>query len=258
MRRKRQLGLGGARPAALAVLTLLALQAGLACSGPQTRTVDPGRVLKEAAQAMARLRSVALEVKFGPGIVVEGLELSSASSRVRLPADSETVFKVKRGDFLLDLQVVSTGGHTYVKLPFSQFTELSAQQASRLFDPARLLDPGAGLPWLLPRGQQARYEGSEQIGGVASDRISATYPAVDVRRTLGNAVPPSDVRATLWVGQGDKLVRRALLSGDFAGSGRSTEVRVDLHDFDRPVVISPPPLSPASPPTAAGPFRAGS
>src|SRR5260370_14456037 len=101
----------------------------LACSGPASSAPDATTLLREAGRAMGGLHTVAADVKFGPGITLQGLTLSSATTKVQLPGQSDTVIKVKQGDFLVDLRVVTTGGHVFLRLPFSQFTEASAAQA---------------------------------------------------------------------------------------------------------------------------------
>src|SRR2546423_308082 len=106
----------------------------LACSGPSGQTPQPTTVLRQPGQAMANLHSVSADVKFGPGVVLQGLTLSSATAKLQLPGQSDTVFKVKQGDFLVDLRVVTTGGHVYLRLPFSQLTEVSADDARDIPD----------------------------------------------------------------------------------------------------------------------------
>src|SRR5262245_37223153 len=80
----------------------------LACSSPgSTAAPNPETVLRQAGQALGGLHTVAADVKFGSGIVVAGLTLSSATTKVAVPGQSDTVIKVKQGDFLVDLRVVT-------------------------------------------------------------------------------------------------------------------------------------------------------
>ena len=229
---------------------LLALSAALtlACSGaPSTPAQpDPARVLHDSGQSMAALKSVKADMKFGPGITLEGFTLSSASSTVQLPDQSDTTFKVKQGDFLVDVRVVSIGGHVYLRLPFSRFQELSADQASELPNLSRLLDPNAGLPAVLAAGKDPTYQGRERVGGVDCDKVTATYTAAQVGELLG-ATPAGDVRATIWSGHSDHLVRRVVLLGPLLEAGKDVQVQVDLHDFNQPVTITSPSTSPTAP-----------
>src|SRR5215467_6774701 len=214
----------------------------LACSGPASSAApNPTAVLRQAGQAMGTLHSVAADVKFGPGIVIQGLTLSSASTKVAVPGESDTVIKVKQGDFLVDLRVVTTGGHIYLRLPFSEFTEVTPEQAKELPDLSQLFDPKSGLPAVLPAGTNTRYLGTEQIAGVDTDKVSTTYSADQVSQLLGGSVKPAgDVRATIWVGRSDHYVRRVNLNGPLLEAGKSVQVAVDLHDFNQPVTITTP------------------
>ena len=221
----------------------------LACSGPASSATDATTVLREAGRAMGGLHTVAADVKFGPGITLQGLTLSSATTKVQLPGQSDTVIKVKQGDFLVDLRVVTTGGHVFLRLPFSQFTEASAAQAGEVPDLSRLFDPQSGLPAALAAGTATRYLGAEQVGGVDSDKVATSYTADQVGALLGGAVKPAgDVQATIWAGRSDHYVRRVILSGPLLEAGKTVQVQVDLHDFNQPVTIATPsPAAPGSP-----------
>ena len=104
----------------------------VACSGsenPASRP-DPAKILRNAGQALTTVRSVAADVKFGGAkIQVQGLTLTSATSKVQVPGGSDTTFKVKQGDFLVDLRVVTSGNRIFLKLPFSPFVELTGHGA---------------------------------------------------------------------------------------------------------------------------------
>ena len=47
----------------------------------------------------------------GDAAALQGLTLSSATTKVQLPGESDTILKVKQGDFLVDVRVVTSGGH---------------------------------------------------------------------------------------------------------------------------------------------------
>jgi lipoprotein LprG len=225
-----------ARAAALLLVAIV-----LACSGPGSAAPSATTVLRQSGQAMAGIHSVSADVKFGPGIQVQGLTLTSATSKIQLPSDSDSVFKIKQGDFLVDLRVVTVGGHLYLRLPFSQFTEVGADRAAEIPDVSKLMNPKSGLPALLPAGTDPRYLGTEQVGGTDSDKVSATYTAAQIEQLLGGSVKPAgDIKATIWSGRSDHLVRRAVLNGPLVTAGTNVQVEVDLHDFNQPVNITKP------------------
>jgi hypothetical protein len=211
----------------------------LACSGPGQPPPDPTSVLRQAGQSMSPLHSVSVDVKFGPGVELQGLTLSSASSKIQLPGGSDTVFKVKQGDFLVDLRVVTTPGHVFVRLPFSRFTELSPDQAKEVPDLAQLFDGRSGLPAVLAAGQDPKYLGTEQVAGVDCDKVSTTFAADQVASLL-NAKPAGDVKATIWAGRSDHLVRQVTLKGPLLEAGKDVQANVDFHDFNQPVAIATP------------------
>jgi lipoprotein LprG len=235
----------GVTLAALATLVLLA-----ACSGPGTSQPDPGRVLRDAGHSMASVKSVKADAKFGPGVSLQGLTLTTASSSVLLPDQSDTTFKVKQGDFLVDVRVVTSGGHVYLRLPFSRFSELSDTQAAEIPNLARLFDPNSGLASVLAAGKNPSYQGTEKVGDADSDKVSTSYTAAQVGRLLG-LTPAGPVNATVWAGQSDHLVRRVILAGPLLQAGKNVQVQVDLHDFNRPVEITAPAVAPTAGPSAS-------
>jgi len=218
---------------------LLAALAALACSGPAAPPPDPTAVLRQAGQAMSGLHSVGADVKFGPGVEVNGLTLSSATTSLELPNASDTVFKVKQGDFLVDLRLVTTGGHVYVRLPFSKFTEVTPDEAKDLPDLGQLFDRRSGLPAVLAAGHDTRYLGQEQVAGTDCDKVATTYGADQIGSLLG-VKPAGDVRATIWAARSDHYVRRVLLDGPLLKAGANVQVQVDFRDFNRPVAIATP------------------
>ena len=159
---------------------------------------------------------------------------------MKLPSDSDTTFKVKQGDFLVNVRVVTTGGKVYLLLPFTQPQVLTADQAQEVPDLSRLFDRERGFPAMLGSGRGSRLEGSEKMGNVDSYKVSTTYTADQVQSLLGALRPGGDVSATFWIGQSDKLVRKSVLSGAFDQNGGKATVEVLVHDFNKPVEITAP------------------
>jgi lipoprotein LprG len=235
------------RPAALAAAVIL-----LGCSGSTSSApADPSTVLRQAADAMAGLHSVIADVKFGPGITLAGVSLSSATSKIQLPRDSDSTFKVKQGDFLIDLRVVTTGGHVYLKLPFASFTEVTPGEAKEIPDVSSLLDPHSGLPAVLAAGKEPRFLGTEQVAGVDCNKVGTTYTADQLGQLLAGIKPAGVVQTTIWAGRSDHLIRKVVLSGPLLEAGKVVQLEVQLHGFNQPVVIATPSVSPAASPTAS-------
>lgn len=224
-----------------------------ACSANPADVVKPPdakQVLQQAGSAMAGLQSAAISAKFGSGITLQGLELVSASGHISRPSNSDVVVKVKRGDYLLDVRLVTTGGRAYIRLPFASFSELSGNSGVSIPDLAQVLDSSHGLPAVLPRGRQPKYAGAEQVNGVDCNHVDTTYSAADIGQTLGGQAPASDVKASIWAGKQDHLVRRVKLSGDFLQSAKPVDVDLTLTELNQPVTVTPPALpTPGSQPS---------
>jgi hypothetical protein len=226
--------------ARIAAMGLAACLVAAACDLPGASRPDPKTLLRQAAEALSNLKTVTADVKFGPGVTFDNFGLASATSRVRMPADSDTSLKVKQQDFLIDVRIVSLAGKIYMKLPFGQFAELTPEQAATLPDITRLLDPSRGLPSILPEGVSPTLEASETVGGHDSHRLATTYTARQIGSVLGAVKPAGDIKAVLWVGKDDHLIRKLKLAGPLIEAGKSTTVDVTLRNFNAPVEISKP------------------
>ena len=211
-----------------------------ACSSPSSGTPDASALLRKSASAMSSVHTLAADVKFGPGLVYEGFTLSSAQTQVALPSSSDTTLKVRQQDFLVDVRVVTTAGHVWVKVPFGKFSELTPAQAGEVPDLAAMFDPQRGLPALLASGRNPKYGGTEKVGATDCDKVTATYGADQVGSLVPGVKPAGDVQATLWMGRSDHRLYRVLLTGPLTSSGQSTSVDVTIHDYDAPVTIAQP------------------
>lgn len=210
-----------------------------ACGGLQAE--DPGQVLRDAGAAMAKISTVSATLKFTQGSVsFQGYVLTGATAAVRLPADSDTTYKVKYQDLLIGLQVVITGGHVYLRPPFSGFTEVTGATAAAIPDLAKLFDVQTGLPAMIPAGNNPTYIGTEKVADVDSHKVSATYSAAQIAKLLPQLSSSGDVAATIWVGGSDHLIRKAVLSGPFGDGGTASSVEIDLSAFNAAVAIASP------------------
>lgn len=221
--------------AALAVISVVLN----GCGGLQAE--DPGKALREAGAAMAKLNTVSATLKFTKGAIsFQSYVLDSATAAVRLPADSDTTYKVKYQDFLIGLEVVITGGHVFLRPPLSGFTEVTGKAAAEVPDLAKLFNATTGLPAMIPAGQNLTYVGTEKVGEVDSHKIGATYSAAQIAKLLPQLTSTGDVTATIWVGGSDHLIRKAVLSGPFGDGGAASTVEIDLSGFNATVAIATP------------------
>ena len=203
-------------------------------------SVDAGKLLRDAGTAMKNMQTVQLDASFGPGAKLGEYTLVSATGRVRLPGDSELVGKVKQADSVFQVSVLTTGGDTYLKASILPYVKLSPDEARTYPSAAKLLDPQNGLAAVIPDGKHPSVDGSESIDGKDCYKVTAEYSPDAVQRALAPFQPTDTVKAVLWVGKDDNLVRRARISGHLFDATTDTYVEVHLHDFNAPVDIRNP------------------
>jgi hypothetical protein len=214
----------------------------VACGGLQP--VDAAQALREGGAAMAKVKTVHANLKFTKGTVsFRGFTLVAAKTAVRLPADSDTTYTVRQKDVQIALEVIISGGHVYLHLPFSGYNEIAGTDAVDIPDLAKLFDAKSGLPAVIPAGRSPKYIAVEQIDGVDSHRVEATYTTSQIHSMLPQLTSSGDVDAVIWIGGSDHLIRKAVLSGPFGDNGAASSVEVDLSGFDAAVTIATPAVS---------------
>jgi len=212
-----------------------------ACGGLQPE--DPAQALREGGAAMAKLKTVSATLTFTKGTVTfQTFTLVKAAATLRLPTDSDTIFTVRKQDVQFALEVIITGGHVYLRPPFSSYTELTGADAGAIPDLAKLFGAEGGLPAIIPAGVKPKYLGAEKVGDVDSHKVEATYTASQIHSMLPQLNSSGDVDAVLWIGGSDHLIRKAVLAGLFGDNGTASAVEVDLSGFNAGVTISPPPV----------------
>jgi hypothetical protein len=210
-----------------------------ACGGLQPE--DPTQALRQGGAATAQLKTVTATLKFKKGTIsFQTYALVGAKAVVRLPSDSDTTYTVRVQDYQVGIEVVISGGHVYLHLPFSSFTEVTGTLAADIPDVAKLFDPKTGLPAVIPAGRNVKYIAVDKVDGVDSHKVEATYSADQIHGMLPQLSSSGDVDAIIWVGGSDHLIRKAILSGPFGDNGTASSVEVDMSGFNAAVSIASP------------------
>jgi hypothetical protein len=206
---------------------------------------SPTSLLHAGGEALGRLQTVAAEIKVTKGdLELQGYKVTSASTRIRLPSDSDSTVHVKQGDLRVELRLVTLSGRSWVKLPFFGFNELTPAQAQELPNIARVFDPAQGMPAVLDQARSPKLLAPEKVEGVDCDRVDGAYTADQLGQMFGFK-PTGDVKASLWLGRADHLTRKVVLSGVFSSAGQTAGVEIRLRDFNAPVDIQDPSRVPA-------------
>lgn len=196
---------------------------------------DGAGLLKEAASSTANVKSAHftltvngeikdLPVKKAEGdLTREGGKGGAAKGTVSM----ELMGSLFEGDFVL------VDDSLFIKGPTGGWQKLPASLVRGLYDPAAILDPDRGVAYVLSSAKNAKTEGTEDIDGVATYRVTSKV-AKDV---VANLVPgvSSDVDVTFWVRQDDghQPVKASVKMGE-------PTVDVTLSDIDKQVSITAP------------------
>jgi hypothetical protein len=224
-----------------ALMTLATLVAVAGCGNTQQQQADASKVLSAAARSTAAVRSVQVDLKFGPGFQIGGVDLISAKGKFKAPADSDIVAKTRTGQAFLEPELLTAGGKIYIKLiQLEAFRELPASDAQQYPNVARLLDKDHGLAPSIARGRNAKVVGSEQVDGADCDRVAATYGPDELNQALAPVHLSGDISVLLWIDKSDHFVRKVRLEGQLFAAGKNTFVEAHLHDYNRPVDIPSP------------------
>jgi len=212
----------------------------IACGGQQP-SIDAAKALRDGGAAMGQLKTVSATLKLTKGVIsLQGFTLVNARTSVRLPSDSDTVYTVKQQDISIALEVVISGGHVYLHVPFSTFQELQGSQVTAFPDMARLFDSTTGLPAVIPGGASPKYVSTDQLDGKSAYQVSTSYTPDQVHGLLAQLSSSGLVSAKVWVGVSDHLVYKAVLDGPFGDGGKEAVVEVDITGFNGAVIINSP------------------
>jgi lipoprotein LprG len=226
------------------LLVTLALTAAVttACSSDEPAAggsqPDGAALLKDAAAATADITSAHFTLKVNgkvPGLSVreadgdltrEGGPAGAAKGTVSM----QLMGSLFEGDFVL------VDDALYIKGPTGDFQKLNASLVRSLYDPAAILDPDRGIAKVLASVQNPKTEGTEDIDGTATDKVTGRVTK-DVVSTLVPGID-SDVDITFWLRK-DGEHQPVKASVKVPGDGDPT-VDVTLTDVDEPVTITAP------------------
>jgi lipoprotein LprG len=102
---------------------------------------------------------------------------------------------------LFEGEFVLVDDSVYIKGPTGGFNQLPASMVRSVYDPAAILDPDKGIANVLKNVTDARTEGSEDVDGVSTYKVTGKV----TKDVVSSLVPgiDSDVDITFWLRQED-------------------------------------------------------
>ncbi len=229
------------RRAQVMTAALAGVLVALSGCGTTAASPDARQLLHAASGTTAAMKSVQLDLKFGPGFQVQGVELVSALGKFRAPSDSDIVAKTHSAQGFIQPEILTVGDKIYIKfIQIQAFQPLSSAEAQQYPVIARMLDKDSGLGPAIARGRDPKLAGSEPVDGVDCHKVSVLYGPAELNQALAPLNLKGDVKTALWIGKNDQLVRKMRFEGPLFAAGTSTFVEVHLHDFNAPVDIPSP------------------
>lgn len=216
------------------VPVLLALVLSGACSGggaAEKADFDAAQVMRQAAQAMGDLQSVAFTVESEgtTPVIVKGGDL-----KLLRGGDAEGTLTVEQQGQNVEMKVVAVGESIYLDAGTGGWRKLPKALAASMYDPSAVLDPERGIAKLLESAAGAEPQAVEKVDGVEAYRVGATLP----KDRVSGLVPGigADLEGQVWVNKADhRLVR---VRGAFP-EGKGAVV-ISFTEFDAPYEISAP------------------
>lgn len=138
------------------------------------------------------------------------------------------------------VDVVSTDGKVYAKLPFATGFAITDPAQFGFADPGAFLNPDTGLSSLLVETDDAAVAGERRVGGEVVAEIETSIPGTVIERLLASADPTAPVEATFLVVKTSGELRQAVVTGPFFQKGTDSTFTITLDRYGEKVDISAP------------------
>lgn len=198
--------------AAVVVLLLTMVPAGLSACGGGDEGVDPQNVLAASSAAMKEIAGFHFEyeVHLPEGVKPgSGLFIKRIIGDVNAEGEMQATVDASYGGLPVSLGFVALGDTHYIQDPVSQKWQTVAAADS----PVGSLSLSAGTIRILDRIADTSYEGTETKGGVETYHVTGTVAAEEVEAIAGAVDTTNTFPTDLWIGAEDSLVYEVNIEG---------------------------------------------
>lgn len=211
---------------------------GAATSATTSAPPTAAGLLATARATLDRTQALAFVLQ-GTDLPPDGNVLVGGAGDVARPDGFRGMLDVRFAGALAKVEVVSTGGDFYAKLPLTSVFAKTDPKVLGFGDPGRFMDPRAGLTQLLTTATGPKIAGESRVVTDIVTEVTATLPGSVVADLLTSADPAQDVAATFAVTK-DGQLRRAVLVGPFWAKGTDSTYTLLLRDYGKNVSITAP------------------
>jgi lipoprotein LprG len=198
--------------------------------GGKKAEFDAAGTLKQAAQAMGALRSVAFSVESDgkTPVIVKGGDMKLLRS-----GDAQGTLTVEQQGQNVEMKVVALGDSIYLDAGTGGWRKLPKALAASVYDPSAVLDPQRGIPMLLSSAESPEPQAVEKVDGKDAYRVGAKLPKAQIAGLIPGI--SADMDGQVWVGKADHRLLK--VRGQFPKGGA---VVISFTEFDAPYKISAP------------------
>ena len=208
------------------------------CSSPAEPELPAAdELLSRSADAMRSVQSAAIDLTVDPTVTTVPLRTATGTVTADGQAEGSAVIALQDGP-PLEYQLIVTDGVLYLKGPTGGFSELPLASAGEIYDPTAILNPDSGAAALLSGAEDGVTQAREEVEGLDSYRVSATFPAPRVA-TLVPGVAAA-VPGVVWLDVTTSRLVRAEMQLPDTEAGKGGPVTVLISDYDAPVTITAP------------------
>ena len=231
---------------ALISVTVFALAMVLSCSSEAVPTPTEGfdgltaeEILAKAGERFDSLHTFHFKLTHEGGgtPIALGLEMVEAEGDVATPDRMVVTIQARASGLFLEVTAISIGDDTYLTNPFTREYE----DLTGVITPGGFFDPAEGIGTIIKRSIDPSLVAEETLGGIAAYRLAGSVRSEDLKAVTGSAVEGHTLKAEIWIGKEDFLVRKLTLDGRITRNEEDGITRTFLLSaFDQPVTIEAP------------------
>ena len=234
-----------ARPSIVALAVALTASALAGCSGSDGGSATPAgsSALLAAARSSLDHASTLHFTLTSADVPPNGIRLVSGQGVVARPKSFQGQLGLLQNGTKVSVELVSTSGKVYAKLPFSNAFQVVDPADFGLSDPANLIDPSTGISRMFGELTGITSKGKQRIGSDVVTELDGSLPGSLVDDLLTSADPAKPVKAALFVTQSTSQLRRVVLTGPFFDKAQDSTFDLLLDKYGDPVTITAPATS---------------
>ncbi|MEV5571350.1 LppX_LprAFG lipoprotein [Spirillospora sp. NPDC052269] len=218
------------------VVVVLALLVVGGCKGgggskEASANFDAGQVVKQSADAMGKVTSVAVTLRTAgdPGLLIHGGDLKLLKN-----GDGQGTVQLSKSGSTGEMQLVAVGDSVYIKgVTGKDWRKVPKVLAGTMYDTSAVLDPDRGVAKMLTSITDPKAQAEEKVDGKDCYRVGGTLSNASIAKIVPGV--DGDLAGQLWIDKAShRLVR---VKGTMPKGGSAT---IDFTEYDQPYKISAP------------------